>query len=62
MNSGTYYAIMETVKNNRHNRDETTGLAFSPDFMRMYCCMQDEGTCYEFTRDDGFPFTGTIMN
>ena len=53
---------METVKNNRHNRDETTGLAFSPDFMRMYCCMQDEGTCYEFTRDDGFPFTGTIMN
>ena len=42
--------------------DETTGLCFSPDNMRMYVSIQNIGIIYEITRDDQRPFTGGVVD
>ena len=42
--------------------EETTGLAFSPDGLRMYVSFQNIGIIYEVTRDDGRPFQGELLD
>ncbi|GAX27143.1 hypothetical protein FisN_13Lh307 [Fistulifera solaris] len=41
---------------------ETTGLAFSPDFKRMYVAFQVDGVLFEVMREDGLPFTARTLN
>jgi hypothetical protein len=53
--TGQYFAIMEAV-HSQYKNDEATGLAFSPDWTRMYVCIQDNGVLFEIRRKDGMPF------
>eukprot|EP00978_Attheya_sp_CCMP212_P049727 scaffold701278_cov51-Attheya_sp.AAC.1 len=46
----------------KYFHDETTGVAFSPDMKTLYCCLQEEGHCFSFTRKDGLAFEGSTMN
>jgi hypothetical protein len=41
---------------------DTTGLAFSPDQMRMYFAIQTDGVIVELRRTDGQPFDGHVMD
>jgi secreted PhoX family phosphatase len=43
-------------------KDETTGLAFSPDNKRMYVSYQSVGVIAEITRSDGDSFAGTVLD
>ena len=43
-------------------KEETTGLAFSPDFMHMYAAYQSNGILLDVTREDGYPFNGKELN
>jgi secreted PhoX family phosphatase len=38
--------------------DEMTGIAFSPDRMYMFVCVQSVGLMFQIYRDDGQPFSG----
>lgn len=42
--------------------DETTGLAFSPDFMHLYLAYQDNGILFAFQRSDGLPFNANTLD
>jgi Bacterial protein of unknown function (DUF839) len=53
--TGEYFAIME-AEHARYKRDEFTGLSWSPDWTKLYVCIQDIGILFEVTRDDGLPF------
>lgn len=53
--TGAYFAIME-AQDEQYKNDEATGLAWSPDWKRIYVCIQDKGLVFEITRDDGLPF------
>jgi hypothetical protein len=53
--TGTYSAILE-AENDKYKADELTGLSWSPDWTRLYVCIQDIGILFEITRDDGLPF------
>jgi secreted PhoX family phosphatase len=41
---------------------ETTGVAFSPDKMRMYFAIQNPGYIIELKREDGHPFDGDYLD
>jgi hypothetical protein len=69
--TGERYAIFEAY-DDVYKNDETTGLAFSPDGMKMYAAFQDCGcgnseggldyTCgclLRFSRNDGYSFDGS---
>mmetsp|Transcript_37708 Transcript_37708/g.91757 ORF Transcript_37708/g.91757 Transcript_37708/m.91757 type:complete len:656 (-) Transcript_37708:53-2020(-) len=56
---GEYYTILEDATD--EFRGETTGLAFSPDGMRMYVSFQGPGLIYEVTRNDLYPFYGAAL-
>ena len=43
-------------------KDETTGLAFSPDGMHLYVAYQANGLLFDVTREDGLPFDGRSIN
>ena len=51
--TGHYFAVFEALA---YKTDEATGLAFSPDWRRMYVCIQENGLFFEITRADGKPF------
>jgi hypothetical protein len=53
--TGEYFAIME-AEDDRYKRDEFTGLSWSPDWTKLYVCIQDIGILFEVARDDGLPF------
>jgi uncharacterized protein len=44
------------------NKDETSGLAFSPDRSHMYVSYQHVGIIYDLWRDDGLPFSGAMLD
>eukprot|EP00978_Attheya_sp_CCMP212_P020161 scaffold57308_cov55-Attheya_sp.AAC.2 len=52
-----FYAYAE-----QYDDDETTGVAFSPDMKTLYCCLQEVGNCFSFTRKDGLAFEGSTIN
>jgi hypothetical protein len=52
---GAYYTLFQGVPGVYEN-DETVGIAVSPDGMRFYAGIQDEGLIFEFTREDGLAF------
>lgn len=60
--TGNYYTIFEAWNETLYRGDETTGVAFSPDFIKLYVCLQEIGYLFEMTRDDGKPFEGTHLN
>ena len=49
---GRYYTILES----ENWRDETTGLAFSPDGKHVYVSYQNRGLLFDVWRLDGQPF------
>jgi len=53
--TGKYFAIFE-AQHDMYEHDEATGLAWSPDWTRIYVCIQDKGVLFEIRRDDGLPF------
>ena len=53
--TGHYFAILEAHAEH-FKGDEATGLAFSPDWTRLYVALQENGILYEVTRKDGKPF------
>lgn len=57
---GKYYTILEGRTDDEG--DETTGLAWSPDGMRMYITYQQGGFVYSCTRDDNMPFYGATLD
>jgi secreted PhoX family phosphatase len=59
--SGSYHTLFMADEPKYHG-DETTGLAFSPSMKTLYCCLQEHGDCFSFTRKDGRQFTGLALN
>lgn len=56
---GKYFTILEGLE----YATETTGLAFSPDNMRMYVSFQSNpGHIFEIRREDGLPFDGATLD
>lgn len=53
---------MITILESQIYKDETTGLAFSPDGRHLYFAFQELGILYDITREDGLPFNGRTMN
>lgn len=56
--NGWFHTILESDT----FRDESTGLAFSPDGKRMYVSFQSTGKIYDIWREDGLPFHGQTLN
>jgi len=54
---GLFFTVLEG-----ESKDETTGLAFSPDGQHMYFALQHSGTLYDVTRTDGRPFYAKTLN
>uniref|UniRef100_A0A7S2UQU9 Bulb-type lectin domain-containing protein n=1 Tax=Attheya septentrionalis TaxID=420275 RepID=A0A7S2UQU9_9STRA len=59
--SGKYLTFFHAYAT-KYVGDETTGVAFSPDMKTLYCCLQEEGNCFSFSRKDGLAFEGSTMN
>lgn len=55
---GSYFTIFESAI----YREETTGVAFSPDKIHLYAAYQINGLLLDVTRKDGLPFTGEEVN
>jgi hypothetical protein len=56
---GKYFTILDGTF---EHKDETTGLAFSPDGYHMYVSYQKVGVIYDVWRRDGLPFTGAMLD
>jgi len=56
--NGWFFTILESET----LRDETTGLAFSPDGMHMYVSYQHNGLIFDVWRDDNLPFHARTLN
>lgn len=59
---GRYLTILDNDPNRGSFEGETTGLAFSPDFKRMYVSFQEPGYIFEIKRTDGLPFNGDVVD
>jgi secreted PhoX family phosphatase len=60
--SGQMYTVLEADKRLfRDHKEETTGVATSPDAKHLYVSFQHVGRIYDVTRDDGRPFTGDVL-
>jgi hypothetical protein len=55
LNTGTYFTVFEAFAE-AYADDDVTGIAFSPDWKRLYACFESHGTMLEITRQDGLPF------
>ena len=53
--TGEYFSIVEG-QHDMYEHDEAVGLAWSPDWTRLYFCIQEKGVLFEIRRDDGLPF------
>ncbi|KAL7554787.1 hypothetical protein ACHAWF_018366 [Thalassiosira exigua] len=51
--TGTYLTLFEGLS---YKKDETVGIALSPDRKKFFAGFQDAGLLMEFTRDDGMAF------
>ena len=56
---GTFRTLLESPE---YVHDETTGIAFSPDYKFLYFSIQNVGLIYEVWRKDGFPFDAETLN
>lgn len=56
---GKYFHIFDGTF---EHKDETSGLAFSPDGYHMYVSYQKAGILYDVWRRDGLPFTGAMLD
>ncbi|CAB9522525.1 osmC-like protein [Seminavis robusta] len=55
---GRFFTILEGPD----YKDETSGLAFSPDGKHMYIAYQENGILLDVTREDGLPFHARSLN
>lgn len=55
---GNFFTILESPV----YKDETSGLAFSPDAKHMYIAYQENGVLLDVTRLDGLPFHAKSLN
>jgi len=58
---GRYFTILESVTE-IVDKDETTGLAFSPNRRHMYFALQKNGNVFDIWREDGHPFGGMHLD
>jgi Bacterial protein of unknown function (DUF839) len=56
--TGLFFTILESEEYS----DETTGLALSPDFRRLYVAYQDNGLVFEVSRRDGQPLNARSLD
>ena len=56
--TGIFFTILESEVYD----DETTGLAFSPDFRHMYVAYQETGLLFDVSRTDGHPFNAKSLD
>lgn len=61
LKNNNVYTVLEKIED-KFDGDEATGLAFCDNYKRLIVAMQERGTIYEFTRDDGQPFYGAAAN
>lgn len=54
--------FLTIVKDPGNYNSETSGLAFSPDHRKMYVSYQWAGIIFEFSRTDGYPFSGQVLD
>lgn len=57
-NTGKFFTILDGPGYS----SETTDLAFSPDKMHMYVSFQWPGDIFDIWREDGYPFTGGVLD
>lgn len=57
--NGKYFTIL---RGSFPQKDETTGLAFSPDGHHMYVAYQNVGIIYDVWRVDGLKFSGAVLD
>ena len=55
---GNYFSILESPVYD----DETTGLAFSPNYLHLYVAYQKNGILLDVFRDDGLPFNAKTLD
>lgn len=58
---GRYFTVLESVTE-IIDKDETTGLAFSPDRRHMYFALQKNGNVFDIWREDGHAFGGMHLD
>ena len=58
---GRYFTILESVTE-IVDKDETTGLAFSPDRRHLYFALQKNGNLFDVWREDGNAFAGMHLD
>jgi hypothetical protein len=59
--TGAFLTILYRDGTQFHSKEETTGLAFSPDAKHLYISFQQEGILYAVSRDDNRPFTDEFL-
>ena len=55
LNERTSFAVFKAI-GAEYSDDDVTGVAFSPDFKRLYVCFEKLGAMFEIQRQDGLPF------
>lgn len=55
LTTGHYFTVFQGFADS-YIDDDVTGVAFTPDWKRMYACFEDAGVMLEFQREDGLPF------
>lgn len=55
LHTDSFYAIFEGISD-VYNGDDVTGIAFSPDWRRLYAAFENSGILLEFVREDGLTF------
>ncbi|CAB9529152.1 osmC-like protein [Seminavis robusta] len=56
--TGLFFTVLESTEYS----DETTGLAFTPDYTHLYIAYQNDGILFDITRIDGQPFHAKSLN
>lgn len=56
--NGSDFLTLLEANADQYKRDETTGIAFSPDGKFLLFCIQERGHCFQASRIDGQPFDG----
>jgi hypothetical protein len=55
LTTGLYFTVFQGFADT-YIGDDVTGIAFTPDWKRMYACFEDSGVMLEIQREDGLPF------
>lgn len=53
LRSESYYTVFQHNRPRHGDGEETTAIALSPDGKCLMSCLQHQGSCYVFRREDG---------